>query len=123
MSPNVFNVTYDGRPAYATSDLLQQHPEKPHLFRVYGRADDQLMLSTGEKTNPAPLGMVNVIRLEIPRDLLRCLTEAILLQDPAVYACLMFGRGRFQNGILVHPTEDFDPSDEVRLESFRNKIW
>lgn len=56
MSPNVFNFTFNGRPAYATSDLLQQHPTKPHLFRVFGRADDQLMLSTGEKTNPAPLG-------------------------------------------------------------------
>ena len=56
MSPNVFNAMYDGRPAYATSDLLQQHPTKPNLFRVYGRADDQLMLSTGEKTNPGPLG-------------------------------------------------------------------
>ena len=56
MTPNVYNSIFDGKPAYFTSDLLQQHPTKPHLFRVYGRADDQLMLSTGEKTNPAPLG-------------------------------------------------------------------
>ncbi|KAH9911783.1 acetyl-CoA synthetase-like protein [Epithele typhae] len=104
LHPHVFNTTYDGRPAYATSDLLQQHPTKPHLFRVFGRADDQLMLSTGEKTNPAPL-------------------EAILLQDPRVYACLMFGRGRFQNGILVQPKEEFDPRDEPRVERFRNEIW
>lgn len=55
-TPNVFNAVIDGRPAYATSDLLQVHPTKPHLFRVFGRVDDQLMLSTGEKTNPAPLG-------------------------------------------------------------------
>ena len=55
-TPNVFNMTIEGRPAYTTSDLMQQHPTKKHLFRVYGRADDQLILSTGEKTNPAPLG-------------------------------------------------------------------
>ena len=55
-TPNVFNSIIDGRPAYSTSDLLQQHPTKHYLFRVFGRADDQLMLSTGEKTNPAPLG-------------------------------------------------------------------
>ncbi|KAI0743085.1 acetyl-CoA synthetase-like protein [Daedaleopsis nitida] len=103
-TPNVFNTVVEGRPAYATSDLLQQHPTKPHLFCVYGRADDQLMLSTGEKTNPAPL-------------------EAILVQDPHVAACLMFGRGRFQNGVLIQPKEPFDPSDEAQLEAYRNKIW
>ncbi|KAM5541012.1 hypothetical protein V8D89_005323 [Ganoderma adspersum] len=103
-TPNVFNSVIDGRPAYSTSDLVEQHPTKPHLFRVFGRADDQLMLSTGEKTNPAPL-------------------EAILLQDPHVFACLMFGRGRFQNGILIQPKENIDPSDEVKLEEYRNKIW
>ncbi|KAI1791373.1 acetyl-CoA synthetase-like protein [Ganoderma leucocontextum] len=103
-TPNVFNSVIDGRPAYSTSDLVEQHPTKPRLFRVFGRADDQLMLSTGEKTNPAPL-------------------EAILLQDPHVFACLMFGRGRFQNGILIQPKEGFDPCDEVKLEEYRNKIW
>ena len=35
----------------------------------------------------------------------------------------MFGRGRFQNGILIQPKEAFDPSDEVKLEEYRNKIW
>ncbi|OSD00720.1 acetyl-CoA synthetase-like protein [Trametes coccinea BRFM310] len=103
-TPNVFNSIIDGRPAYSTSDLLQRHPTKHNLFRVYGRADDQLMLSTGEKTNPAPL-------------------EAILTQDPHVHACLMFGRGRFQNGVLIQPKEPFDPSNEEKLEEFRNKIW
>ncbi|KAI0673239.1 acetyl-CoA synthetase-like protein [Trametes maxima] len=103
-TPNVFNCVIDGRPAYSTSDLLQRHPTKHHLFRVFGRSDDQLMLSTGEKTNPAPL-------------------EAILVQDPHVHACLMFGRGRFQNGVLIQPKEPFDPSDEAKLEEYRNKIW
>lgn len=49
--------------------------------------------------------------------------EAILLEDPNVYACLMFGRGRFQNGVLIQPEEAFDPSDEAALEAYRNKIW
>ncbi|KIK61185.1 hypothetical protein GYMLUDRAFT_43259 [Collybiopsis luxurians FD-317 M1] len=103
-SPHVVNTIVDGRPAYATSDLLEAHPTSPNMFRVFGRADDQLMLSTGEKTNPGPL-------------------ESILLQDPHVSAALMFGRGRFQNGILVQPTKPFDPNDEVQLAAFRNKIW
>lgn len=35
----------------------------------------------------------------------------------------MFGRGRFQNGVLIQPKEQFDPNDEAKLEEFRNKIW
>ena len=46
-----------------------------------------------------------------------------MLQDPHVFACLMFGRGRFQNGIHIQSKEDIDPYDEVKLEEYRNKIW
>ena len=37
----------------------------------------------------------------------------------------MFGRGRFQNGVLVEPTEEYaiDPSDEKQVAAFRNMIW
>lgn len=57
--PVVFNTQVDGKDAYATSDLLLPHPTKPGLWKIYGRKDDQIMLSTGEKTNPGPLGMDN----------------------------------------------------------------
>ncbi len=49
--------------------------------------------------------------------------EAILLQDPHVFACLMFGRGRFQNGVLIQPKDPLEATDEVKLEEYRNKIW
>lgn len=35
--------------AYATNDLMEEHPRDPRLFKIYGRADDQIILSTGEK--------------------------------------------------------------------------
>lgn len=37
----------------------------------------------------------------------------------------MFGRGRFQNGILIEPQDEFaiNPKDTKQLEDFRNKIW
>jgi hypothetical protein len=37
----------------------------------------------------------------------------------------MFGRGKFQNGVLIDPKPQFalDPNDEVKLEEFRNLIW
>ena len=47
--PNVINGTMNGNNVYRTSDLLQRHPRDPNLWRIVGRADDQLMLSTGEK--------------------------------------------------------------------------
>ena len=53
---NVKNITMDGRSGYATSDLLRPHPTKPGLWKIVGRKDDQIMHSTGEKTNPGPLG-------------------------------------------------------------------
>ncbi|KAH8116797.1 hypothetical protein DFH11DRAFT_1687657 [Phellopilus nigrolimitatus] len=104
--PNVFNTTINGLDAYATNDLLEPHPTKPGYWRVFGRADDQIMHSTGEKTNPGPL-------------------ESILNQDPHVHASLMFGRGRFNAGVLVEPKAEFkfDTTDTEALKEFRQKIW
>ena len=49
----------------------------------------------------------------------------MLNQDPHISASVMFGRGRFQPGIIVEPKPEFrfDPTDEVKLAEFRNKIW
>lgn len=57
--------------------------------------------------------------------LMRLLVETILVQDPHVKAAVMFGRGQFQNGILVDPKPEyaFDPVDEAQLVEFRNLIW
>ena len=54
--PNVYNTKIDGIDAFATSDLLTPHPTKQGFWKVIGRTDDQIMHSTGEKTNPGPLG-------------------------------------------------------------------
>ncbi|EED77747.1 predicted protein, partial [Postia placenta Mad-698-R] len=103
---SVFNTNIDGVDAYATSDLLVEHPTKSGYWKVIGRVDDQIMHSTGEKTNPDPL-------------------EAIMNLDPHVSASLMFGRGRFQVGMLINPKADhvFDILDEGKLPEFRNKVW
>jgi long-subunit acyl-CoA synthetase (AMP-forming) len=52
----VLNATYEGVQAFATGDLVREHPTEKGLFQIFGRADEQIMLSTGEKTNPVPLG-------------------------------------------------------------------
>ncbi|RPD67101.1 acetyl-CoA synthetase-like protein [Lentinus tigrinus ALCF2SS1-7] len=102
----VVNTKVDGVDAYATSDLLEPHPTRPGLWKYHGRMDDQIILSNGEKTNPGPL-------------------ETIINNDPHVQACLMFGQGKFQNGVLIEPKAKykFDPGDTAKLQEFRNMIW
>ncbi|EIN04342.1 acetyl-CoA synthetase-like protein [Punctularia strigosozonata HHB-11173 SS5] len=104
--PLVLNTKWNGTDAYATNDLLVPHPTKEGHWKIVGRADDQIMLSTGEKTNPGPL-------------------EAILRKDPRIQIALMFGRGRFQNGVIIlpKPEHSFDPANQELLIAFRNAIW
>ena len=47
--------------------------------------------------------------------------EGILAQDPHIQSAVMFGRARFQNGVLIDPKPQFafDPKDEAKLEAFR----
>ncbi|EGN93439.1 hypothetical protein SERLA73DRAFT_172085 [Serpula lacrymans var. lacrymans S7.3] len=104
--PSVINTIIGGIDAYSTSDLLSPHPTKTGYWKVYGRTDDQIMHSTGEKTNPGPL-------------------ENTLNQSPFIQSSVIFGRGRFQAGVIVDPKLAYhiDPSDEGALAELRNKIW
>ena len=47
----------------------------------------------------------------------------MFLQDQHITAVIMFGRGRFQNGVLIQPKEPFDPAVGAKLAEFRNAIW
>ncbi|KAJ6468640.1 hypothetical protein C8R47DRAFT_1151234 [Mycena vitilis] len=93
------NTEIDGVRAYDTKDIVQRHPTDPTLYRVYGRIDDQIMHSNGEKTNPGPL-------------------EEILAQDPRIKMAIMFGRERPHAGVIIAPTDDVEES-----ESLRDAIW
>ncbi|KAF7349900.1 Acetyl-CoA synthetase-like protein [Mycena venus] len=93
------NTEVDSMLAYDTKDIVQRHPTVSTLYRLYGRVDDQIMHSNGEKTNPGPI-------------------EQILMQDPRVKAAIMFGRERSHAGVIIAPSQDiFD------VESFRDAIW
>ena len=43
------NTEINGEKAYETNDLLMRHPTNKDLWKVYGRGDDQIMHSNGEK--------------------------------------------------------------------------
>ena len=51
------NTKVGDQDAYATSDLVVAHPTKPGLWKIIGRADEQIILSNGEKVRPP--GFVN----------------------------------------------------------------
>ncbi|KAJ7596508.1 NRPS-like enzyme [Mycena floridula] len=103
---SLVNCVIDGADALDTQDLVMMHPSNPKLFRVFGRHDDQISHSTGEKTNPVPI-------------------ENMLVEDPLIHSAVMFGREQFSAGVIITPIleEAFDPKDEQTLENFRNKIW
>ncbi|KAH8110862.1 acetyl-CoA synthetase-like protein [Phellopilus nigrolimitatus] len=123
--PNVINTKINGRDGYATSDLLSPHPTKPGYWKVVGRTDDQIMHSTGEKTNPGPLGVSICFIFGCFIERVSRWIEKMLARDPLVSHAVFFGRGRFHCGVLVQPDElyAFDPADTNKLAEFRNRIW
>ncbi|KIY43242.1 NAD(P)-binding protein [Fistulina hepatica ATCC 64428] len=84
----------------------EPHPTRKGLWRIVGRLDDQIILSAGEKMCPVMI-------------------ESILRGHPMVKDSLMFGRGHFQNGILVAPEDEckFDRQDKEKLNAFGDAIW
>ena len=49
----------------------------------------------------------------------------MLNQDPLIESAVIFGRGRFQCGVLVQPSREhaFDSSDTEKLIQYRKGIW
>ncbi|KAG1835273.1 putative aminoadipate reductase [Suillus variegatus] len=91
---------------YTTSDVFIKHPTIEGLWKIVGRLDDVLVLSSGEKTVPAPM-------------------ESIISANPHVNGTVIFGRGRNQVGILIEPRAgcEIDVDDEKDLAEFRNRVW
>ncbi|TFK80331.1 acetyl-CoA synthetase-like protein [Polyporus arcularius HHB13444] len=101
---SVVNTKVGNTDAYATGDLVEPHPTKPGLWKVFGRKDDQIVLSNGEKTNPLPL-------------------EGIMNEDPHVRSSMLFGHGKFQNGVLINPLDAVSHDDRLALTEYRDRIW
>ncbi|KAJ7606318.1 male sterility protein-domain-containing protein [Mycena rosella] len=90
-TPALLDTVVDGVKALRSNDLLFRHPTNPNLWKVYGRQDDQIMHSTGEKTNPVPI-------------------EAILLKNPEIKYAVMFGRSKFHAGANGGRANRFAPT-------------
>lgn len=72
--------------SYATKDLFRRHPTIADAWVYVGRADDTIVHSNGEKTNPVPM-------------------ELEIVSSPFVRTALVFGAGQSQTGCLVLPSE------------------
>lgn len=111
-TPSVFNTNFEDEPAYTTGDLVvAEEIEGIQYFRFYGREDDQILLSTGEKTNPVPI-------------------EKILLKDENIDFVVLFGDGKHQNGALIQPSASYRTAEvragplsmDEKLARFRQTI-
>ncbi|KAJ5745729.1 hypothetical protein N7520_010911 [Penicillium odoratum] len=93
--------TYPDINEYRTNDLYTRHPTNPNLWKFYGRKDDVIVLSNGEKFNP--VGM-----------------EEIIECHPLVSRALVIGQSRFQAGLLVEPHRSAQDMDS---KLFIEEIW
>ncbi|KAF7789287.1 hypothetical protein EIP86_000228 [Pleurotus ostreatoroseus] len=92
---------------FVVQDLLITNPARPNQeFRIAGRADDLIVLATGEKVRPTAL-------------------EAAVSEHPLVKAALAFGDKKFQLGLLVEaaPHVELDISNKLSVEAYVQKIW
>ena len=88
---------------YIVQDLLLSNPRDRKQFRILGRADELLVLATGEKVRPAAL-------------------EKEISRHPFVKDVLAFGDGKFELGIIIElgkgvvpPCVNLDVQQEVLL--------
>lgn len=92
---------------FVVQDLLVCNPTNPAgEFRIAGRADDLIVLATGEKVRPN-------------------LLEQRVAEHPLVRGALAFGDGRFQLGLIVEaaPHVPLDTADENAVRDYVDRVW
>ncbi|GAW00066.1 acetyl- synthetase-like protein [Lentinula edodes] len=90
--------------AWATMDLWSPHPTREGLWKHHGRMDSITVLSNGEKTNNRQI-------------------ETLLLQDPLIARVVVFGSGRFLNGVLLSSSPNLGYDSSSDPERYLDQIW
>ncbi|KAI0449288.1 hypothetical protein F5B21DRAFT_51707 [Xylaria acuta] len=96
-----FFYTFPDLDEYSTRDLYKRHPTLPDFWIYYGRADNIIVFSNGEKLNPVTI-------------------EEIVQDHPSVQGALVIGSNRFQAGLLLEPVGQLKDEDE---QNFIDNIW
>lgn len=94
------NFNFPDFKEWHTKDLFKPHPTKPNLWRYYGRSDDIIVFSNGQKFNPGS-------------------AESIIQGHPDISAAIIVGTGRPLAALIVEPKNktNVDPASLVR------EIW
>ncbi|KAG7087816.1 hypothetical protein E1B28_013756 [Marasmius oreades] len=100
----ITNTMFGGKEAYATGDLLIPHPTRRDYYKVLGRVDDQIMLSSGEVIHPVR-------------------PENIICSNPHVRTAQLFGYARPHLGVLVELEEAPTVMNDSTIEAARDLIW
>ncbi|KAI0809655.1 hypothetical protein GGR55DRAFT_689386 [Xylaria sp. FL0064] len=85
-----------------TKDLFKRHPTLKDHWLYYGRSDNILVLSSGEKLNP-----VN--------------TESMIECHPLVKGALVVGSGRFQTALFIEPATP--PASREQAKELIESVW
>ena len=95
---SALNHNLPGVSLWRTKDLFKKHPDpsKSSLWSYYGRRDDIIVLSNGEKFNPVPM-------------------ELLIQGHPLLAGAIIIGMGRPQPALLVEPNHDV-PTRETLLD-------
>ncbi|KAI3319504.1 nonribosomal peptide synthetase [Xylariaceae sp. AK1471] len=97
-----FFYTFPDDNEYDTKDLYKPHPTLKDHWIYYGRSDNIIVFSNGEKLNPVTI-------------------EEIVTDHPEVKGALVAGAGHFQPCLLLEPFTH--PKNEAETKEFIDRVW
>lgn len=86
---------------YTTGDLFKAHPTRADNWMHYGRKDNIIVFSNGEKLNPITI-------------------EDTIAGHPLIHGALVVGQGRFQAALILEPITY--PETEEEAENLIDKV-
>ncbi|KAI0502776.1 hypothetical protein F5B22DRAFT_652741 [Xylaria bambusicola] len=96
-----FFYTFPELQEYSTKDLYKPHPTLPNHWMSYGRADNIIVFSNGEKLNPITI-------------------EQTIEGHPEIKSAVVIGSNKFQAGLLLEPTQDLTNEEKCELI---DRVW
>lgn len=97
----VFN-NFPEKDEFLTGDLFEAHESLPNHFKYYGRGDDVIVFSNGEKLNPVTI-------------------EDMVVAHPALKHVLVVGQQKFQPAIILDPKNPL--KSDAEAEALISDVW
>ncbi|KAK8872376.1 nonribosomal peptide synthetase [Apiospora arundinis] len=94
--------TFPEEKVVSTKDLYRRHPSLPNHWMYYGRVDDIIVFSNGEKLNPVTI-------------------EGIVTGHPQVKGAVVVGYMRFQAASIIEPGTQ--PKREEERQAILESVW